>query len=191
MSDEFSDFIVPMRDKPKEFGGEVPWTRIEDIEGRYINGTTSGQYVSQKTIQKMNLKIIPKGSLIVSASATFGIVAIVTHDLITNQTFIGLVPKDNKMVDFWYSFFYSPEARKYMKLQSAGSTIFYISREAFENMPICVPTRAEAIAIGSYFHEVDRLITLHQRNCAGRKYIDIFDSISVNRTLWKGTQDGK
>ena len=163
LSDEFSDFIVPMRDKPKEFGGNVPWTRIEDIEGKYLNGTLSDQYVTEETVKKMNLKIIPRDSLIVSSSATFGVVAVVTRDLITNQTFIGLVPNEKETLDYWYAYFYSDEARKYMKLQSAGSTIFYISRESFEIMPIAVPSKAEMMKIGACFDNLDNLITLHQR----------------------------
>ena len=163
LSDEFSNFIVPMRDKPKEFGGNIPWTRIEDIEGKYLNGSLSGQYVTEGTVKKMNLKIIPKDSLIVSSSATFGVVAVVTNDLITNQTFIGLVPNDKETLDYWYSYFQSDEARRYMKLQSAGSTIFYIAREHFENMPITVPTKKEMLKIGTFFSNLDDLITLHQR----------------------------
>lgn len=163
LSDIFSDFIVPMRDKPKAFGGDIPWTRIEDIEGKYLNGTLSGQYVTEETIKKMNLKIIPNGSLIVSSSATFGVIAIVTNDLITNQTFIGLVPKEKATLDYWYTYFHSYEARKYMMLQSAGSTIFYISRKSFENMPALTPSISEMIKIGEYFNNLDNLITLHQR----------------------------
>lgn len=136
LSDEFENFIVPMRDKPKEFGGNIPWTRIEDIEEKYLNDSLSGQYVTEETVKKMNLRIIPKNSLIVSSSATFGVVAVVTQDLITNQTFIGLVPNDKETLDYWYAFFHSEEAKNYMRLQSAGSTIFYIARESFENMPI-------------------------------------------------------
>lgn len=165
LSDEFKNFIVPMRDKPKEFGGNIPWTRIEDIEGKYLNDSLSGQYVTEETINQMNLKIIPKDSLIVSSSATFGVVAVITQDLITNQTFIGLVPNDKETLDYWYAFFHSDEARKYMRLQSAGSTIFYIARESFENMPIKVPTKDEMIKIGTYFDNLDNLITLHQRKC--------------------------
>ena len=163
LSDEFSNFIVPMRDKPKEFGGNIPWTRIEDIEGKYLNGTLSDQYVTEETVKQMNLKIIPKDSLIVSSSATFGVVAVVTNDLITNQTFIGLVPNEKETLDYWYAYFHSDEARKYMKLQSAGSTIFYIARESFENMPISVPSKEERMKIGQYFDDLDNLITLHQR----------------------------
>ena len=163
LSDEFIDFIVPMRDKPKEFGGEIPWTRIEDIEGKYLNDTLSDQYVTEETVKKMNLKIIPKDSLIVSSSATFGVVAVVTQDLITNQTFIGLVPNDKDLLDYWYAFFHSDSARQYMKLQSAGSTIFYIARDNFEIMPIVIPAKHEMLRIGAYFSQLDNLITLHQR----------------------------
>ncbi|EME3527268.1 restriction endonuclease subunit S [Enterococcus faecium] len=163
LSDEMTDFIVPMRDKPKEFGGNIPWTRIEDIEGKFLNDSLSEQYVTEETIQKMNLKIIPKDSLIVSSSATFGVVAVVTQNLITNQTFIGLVPREKNTLDYWYSFFQSSEARKYMKLQSAGSTIFYIARDSFEKMPISVPKIDEMIKIGEYFSNLDNLITLHHR----------------------------
>ena len=151
-----------MRDKPKQFGGNIPWTRIEDIEGKYLNDSLSGQYVTDETVNHMNLKVIPKDSLIVSSSATFGVVAVITQDLITNQTFIGLVPNDKDTLDYWYAFFYSDEARKYMGLESAGSTIFYISRESFEKMPLKVPSKREMLKIGTYFDNLDNLITLHQ-----------------------------
>lgn len=165
LSDEFERFIVPMRDKPKQFGGNIPWTRIEDIEGKYLNDSLSGQYVTDETVKQMNLKIIPKDSLIVSSSATFGVVAVVTQDLITNQTFIGLVPNDNETLDYWYAFFYSNGARRYMKSESAGSTIFYIARESFEKMPIKIPLKSEMLKIGAYFDTIDHLITLHQKKC--------------------------
>ena len=171
LGDEFSDFIVPMRDKPKEFGGTIPWTRIEDIEGKYLNGSLSEQYVTEETVKKMNLKIIPKDSLIVSSSATFGVVAVVTQDLITNQTFIGLIPNEKETLDYWYVFFHSDEARKYMKLESAGSTIFYISRESFEKMPITIPSKNEMVKIGAYFSNLDNLITLHQRKSDSLKQV--------------------
>ena len=159
----FNDFIVPMRDKPKVFSGTTPWTRIEDIEGRYINTSLSGQFVSDETIKSMNLKVIPKGSLIVSASATFGVVAIVTNDLITNQTFIGLVPNKDFDIDFLYSLFEAPTTKGKLLKLSAGSTIFYIARESFENLVLSVPSKEEQIKISKVFKSIDDSITLHQQ----------------------------
>ncbi|WP_415735818.1 restriction endonuclease subunit S, partial [Lacicoccus alkaliphilus] len=159
----FQNFIVPMRDKPKEFSGEIPWTRIEDIQGRYLEGSMSGKYVSEDTIKSMNLKVIPKGSIIISVSATFGVVAIVTKDLITNQTFIGLTPKPNYNIDFLYSFFKSSKTRRKMKNESAGSTIFYITRKNIENMIGSFPTYEEQDKIGELLKSLDTMIDLHQR----------------------------
>ena len=159
----FNDFVVPMRDKPKVFSGTTPWTRIEDIEGRYINTSLSGQFVSDETIKSMNLKVIPKGSLIVSASATFGVVAIVNNDLITNQTFIGLVPNKDFDIDFLYSLFEAPTTKGKLLKLSAGSTIFYIARESFENLVLSVPSKEEQIKISKVFKSIDDSITLHQR----------------------------
>ena len=158
----FNDFIVPMRDKPKVFSGTTPWTRIEDIEGRYINTSLSGQFVSDETIKSMNLKVIPKGSLIVSASATFGVVAIVNNDLITNQTFIGLVPNKDFDIDFLYSLFEAPTTKNKLLKLSAGSTIFYIARESFENLVLSVPSKVEQIKISKIFKSIDNSITLHR-----------------------------
>jgi len=159
----FKNFIVPMRDKPKIFSGDIPWTRIEDIQGRYLHGSTSGRYVSEDTVKSMNLKVIPKDSIIVSVSATFGVVAIVSNDLITNQTFIGLTPKPNYNIDFLYSFFKSSITRKKMRNESAGSTIFYITRKNIENMIGNFPSNEEQDKIGKFLKSLDTIIALHQR----------------------------
>ena len=163
LSEVVKEFIVPMRDKPKEFSGNIPWTRIDDIEGKYISRSLMGHCVSLETVKRMNLKVIPEGSLIVSASATFGTVAIVKNDLITNQTFIGLVPKHEHGVEFLYYLFQSPKIRNYMKEESAGSTIFYISKESFEKMEIDLPDEKERKLISKQLRTVDSLITLQQQ----------------------------
>jgi len=50
-----------------------------------------------------------------------------------------------------------------MRLESAGSTIFYISRQTFEEMKFALPKYEEQVKIGSFFANLDNLITLHQR----------------------------
>ena len=92
LSDVVDDFVVPMRDKPKHFSGSTPWCRIEDFNGIYLSGSKSGQYVDKKTIQDMKLRVYPINTVLVSCSADLGRCAITTKPLITNQTFIGLVP---------------------------------------------------------------------------------------------------
>ena len=150
------DFIVPMRDKPKEFNGNIPWCRIEDIEGNYFNGTKSNQYVSQETIDKMNLKIIPTGSVICSCSASLGTYAINTCPIITNQTFIGLVCSE-KISNHFLLNLMNTQTRK-LKIIAGGTTIPYISREKFEEYNVKIPSLPEQEKIASFLKLVDKKI---------------------------------
>ena len=150
------DFIVPIRDKPKEFNGNIPWCRIEDIEGNYFNGTKSDQYVSQETIDKMNLKIIPTGSVICSCSASLGTYAINTCPIITNQTFIGLVCSE-KISNHFLLNLMNTQTRK-LKIIAGGTTIPYISREKFEEYNIKIPSLPEQEKIASFLTLIDKKI---------------------------------
>lgn len=136
LKDVILDFIVPMRDKPKDLSGEIPWCRIEDFNGKYLSKSKSGHGVTLDTINKMNLKIFPKETLIVSCSAYLGRCAIVKSELITNQTFIGLVAKQNISIEFL--FYVMCREEKNLNLLSSGTTISYLSREQFENYWIYV-----------------------------------------------------
>ena len=150
------DFIVPMRDKPKEFNGNIPWCRIEDIDGNYFNGTKSNKYVSQETIDKMNLKIIPTGSVICSCSASLGTYAINTCPIITNQTFIGLVCSE-KISNHFLLNLMNTQTRK-LKIIAGGTTIPYISREKFEEYNIKIPSLPEQEKIASFLTLIDKKI---------------------------------
>ena len=136
-----SDIIVPMRDRPKVFDGNIPWCRIEDIEGMYFNKSMSGLMVSDKVIKAMNLKVFPTGTVICSCSATLGVCAINTQPLITNQTFIGLVCSECLNNHFLY--YYMLTRKKELKSLSTTGTIPYVSREKFEKMVIPVPSISE------------------------------------------------
>ena len=50
-----------------------------------------------------------------------------------------------------------------MKEESAGSTIFYISRESFENMDIELPNEQERKLIIKQLNTLDSLLSLQQQ----------------------------
>src|SRR5689334_5931386 len=99
-----SELFVPMRDKPKKFDGDIPWLRIEDLEGKFASDSKSNQRVTNEIVKAMNLRIYPVGTVLCSCSATIGVCAITTKKLITNQTFIGIYPKAELDKEFLYYF---------------------------------------------------------------------------------------
>ena len=156
--DEFiDDFIVPMRDKPTDLTGPIPWCRIEDFDGKYLSESKTNQGVSLETIKKMNLKIFPLNTLLVSCSANLGKCAIISKELITNQTFIGLVP--NKTVNVEYLFYKMSFEESRLNEMATGTTISYLSREQFEKYEITTsPTKEEQSAIAKVLSSMDKEI---------------------------------
>lgn len=149
-----SEFIVPMRDKPTALTGPIPWCRIEDIDGKYLKKSLSNQGVDLNTVSKMNLKIFPVNTLLVSCSANLGRCAIVKQKLVTNQTFIGLVPSDRIDVEFLY--YKMSREDKNLNNMATGTTISYLSREQFENYEILIPSsKAEQTAIANILSDCD------------------------------------
>lgn len=151
-----STLFVPMRDKPKKFGGEVDWLRIEDFDGKYVSHSKSNQKVSLETIKEMKLRVYPVGTVLCSCSATIGAYAITARELITNQTFIGIYPNDDLDKEFLY-YYLNTQTNNLIKIGS-GTTILYISREKFEEFPIVLPPLNEQQKIASILSNVDSLI---------------------------------
>jgi len=157
-----SDFIVPMRDKPKVFDGSIPWCRIEDISGKYLIDSKSNQRVSNETVKKMGLKVYPINTLLFSCSATIGVTAITKAPLCTNQTFIGLFPGPNLDVEFLY--YYLGKIGSRQRQAASITTIPYLSRRFFEELVINLPTKlSEQKKISAVLASLDSKIELNNR----------------------------
>lgn len=136
-----NEVIVPQRDKPS-FSGNIPWCRIEDRDGIYLNGTKSGQYVSEETIREMNLRIFPVGTVLSACSgASIGTILVNTVECCTNQTFNGLVCND--LFYNWYLFWFLKSEINRLKSMGSGSAMAYISQDKIRNMLIPLPPIAE------------------------------------------------
>ncbi len=148
-----SDFIVPQRDKPTRFDGNIPWCRIEDIEGKYLNGSLSNQNVSMDLIKEMNMRICPIGTVLCSCSASLGIQAITTVPCCTNQTFIGIVPNKDIIYKDYLFYFLKSLSKLFYEL-GTGTTIKYISRTKFEELYIPLPPYQEQLHIVAKIEEL-------------------------------------
>ena len=141
LGDVAKEFIVPQRDKPKNLCGDIPWCRIEDIDGIYLSGSKSGKGVTAKDVKEMPLRIFPTGTVIVSCSADLGRCAIVSKPLITNQTFLGIVPDET--IDAQYLYYLLRSRAEQLNSMATGATIKYLSRDKFSSLEIPLPPLAE------------------------------------------------
>lgn len=146
--------ITPMRDKPEDLSGDIPWVRIEDYNGKYIDSSREGFGVSEQTVKKMNLKVYPVGSILCTSSCDLGKCAIVATPLVSNQRFINIVPDKDTSSDYLYYVMLSNADR--MNHLSTGTIQANLSRVAFEHLLIQFPPLEEQKEIARYLdHKVE------------------------------------
>ena len=70
---------------------------------------------------------------------------------------------DNLEGQYLKTYFETPNAQHYFETASAGGTMKHFTLKPSQEMPIKLPQMKEQKKIGSFFSELDNLITLHQR----------------------------
>ncbi|NCD11299.1 MAG: type I restriction endonuclease subunit M [Epsilonproteobacteria bacterium] len=88
---------TPSRANASYFEGENLWLSISEMNGQIINDTK--EKISNEAIQKSNVKLIPKGTTLLSFKLSIGKTAIAGKDLYTNEAIAGLVPKGKDLRD--------------------------------------------------------------------------------------------
>lgn len=161
----YSHMLVPMRDKPTRFDGDIPWIRIEDFDGMYIEKSKTNQNVSLELINEMNMKIYPKGTVLCSCSCNLGTCAITTVEMCSNQTFIGVVP--NKKLNNRFLYYVLSSSEKRLNALSQGTIQSYLSQDNFSKLKIAMCNIDEQVAIADYLDkkcaDIDKIISAKRK----------------------------
>ena len=155
-----TSMLTPMRDRPENLDGPIPWIRIEDFDGKYISSSKASLGVSKETVRSMNLKIYPVGTILCTSSCIMGKCAIVSRELVSNQRFIGIIPDQNTCENFLYYLMLSNSER--MNYLATGALQANLSRSSFEHLKVQFPSYQEQKEIADYLDakcaEIDGLI---------------------------------
>lgn len=93
---------TPSRASGEYFTGENLWVSISEMNGKVITDTK--EKITEAAIKNSNVKLIPKGTTLLSFKLSIGKTAIAGADLYTNEAIAGLVPMDKKVVSDNYLF---------------------------------------------------------------------------------------
>ena len=136
----------------------IPWVTPTDITENVIYDTP--RKLSDEG-QKVG-RVVPKGTILVTCIASIGKNTILGTTGSFNQQINGLVPDFNKFVPY-FLFTESTLWSEKMKRQAAAGTMQIVNKTEFSELETSVPNYKEQEKIGTFFSNLDTLITLHQR----------------------------
>ena len=132
------DCMVPARDKPKSFSGDIPWITIEDL---IVNGVTQksrkdiGLTIAE--IEEVKRKCIPAGSVIMSCVGNLGICSIAGKPMVINQqlhSFQCMGQINNIFLMYYLGF-----RQDYMKKHASNTTVLYMNKTVCNSIPVIIP----------------------------------------------------
>lgn len=131
-----------------------PWLKISDFTygERYVFSTK--EYIIEEGLK--NTRYVPKGTLIVTNSASPGIPIFLGKDMCLHDGFLYFENLSNQVVPM-YLYYFILSNRDYLVSQGNGSVFTNLKKEILENMPIELPE------ISHQRHIVDILGTLDEK----------------------------
>lgn len=161
---------TPSRKRPDYWDGDIPWLSLHDskeIEGKEI-------FETQHTVSKLGLdnssaRLLPKGTVALSRTATIGKVAILGREMATSQDFACYICGPDLLNHYLAHLFRGMET-EWDRLM-AGSTHNTIYMPLFESMQVLVPPLPEQRAIAAALSDADGVVAGLERVIAKKRLI--------------------
>ncbi|WP_080532263.1 restriction endonuclease subunit S [Vibrio parahaemolyticus] len=153
--------IVPGRNKPKVFDGDIPWVTTPEISGKYIPSAKQKNYISQSVAKECGAKIVPKGAVIIAAVGELGLTAIAKEEIILNQQLHAFVCPPN--VNNEYLAYFLSAQKPYMDTVASKTTIPYMNKSNCESIPVLLPPLPEQHKIAQILSTWDKAITTTEK----------------------------
>ncbi len=135
--------IVPNRDKPKSFTGNIKWVTTPNLSANSIkldlNNVELG--LTKEEVKLYNAKLIPAGSVIMTCVGTFGLSGIVEEPIVINQQLHAFIT--NEKIDAKFLAYCIQFNKYYFEGKSTSTTIQYLNKENCNSMPLPLPLLEE------------------------------------------------
>jgi type I restriction enzyme S subunit len=135
---KYTDCIVPGRDKPKSFTGDIPWIRTDDLNNKGFFTKSNGNIgLTSSEISEVGGKIIPVGSVNMTCVGQLNIISINKVECIINQQLHSFQCHEN-LNNIFLMFALSCQ-EVFMYKNASTTTVAYMNKTICNSIPIIVP----------------------------------------------------
>ena len=143
------------------------------VNGKIVIDTTETNRVSKETFMK-NDKSLDDKTILLSINGTIGNLAYYGDEKVMLGKSAAYLKAQNIAKEFLYASLQTSIVMDSFMLSLTGTTIKNLGLEAIKNTKIYIPRIKEQQQIGTYFKNLDHLITLHQNKCNELKELKKF-----------------
>ena len=163
-------FIVPGRNKPISFDGDIPWITTPDLEdGRAVYKSRSSLRVTKAEAKFVGSKVVPEGSVIMTCVGELGIVALAGCEIVLNQQLHAFLPTEK--INSSFLVYALKRQESYFYTVATKTALPYINKDNCNATPIPLPSKKEQTAIAKALSDVDALIISLEKLIAKKRAI--------------------
>ena len=119
---------------------DIKWISIKDLGVGGIFISKTDEFLTKEAVEKFNIPVIPKGTIVVSFKLTMGKVAITTEDMLSNEAIAHLKIKKNAGMFMQYLYLIMKNYN-YDSLGSTSSIATAVNSKTIKNIKIIVPEK--------------------------------------------------
>lgn len=150
---------TPSRKIEENFGGNIPWVKITDIENAkngYLKNTE--EKITEKGLSDIRNRIFPKDTLLFAMYGSVGKVAFLNRPMAINQAILGINPKDDECIDLKYLKYWFNFKQKELLSKARGVTLKNLSATIVKNLQIPLPPLSTQKKIATILDKAQALI---------------------------------
>jgi type I restriction enzyme S subunit len=142
-----AESIVPNRDKPLTFSGDIPWITTPDFEqtGLHLQKSISGLGLSDEECAIYRARVVPSQGVIMTCVGRFGLSAVLDTRAVINQQLHAFIPESGIRSE--YLAYVIQAQRNWLERNATSTTIAYLNKEKCEALPVPLPPTDEQDAI--------------------------------------------
>ncbi len=148
---------TPSRSKQEYWNGTIPWVKISDFNGKYVDETS--EKITEEGLNSSSAKMIKKGSILFTIFATLGEVAILNIDATTNQA-IAALTLNSPEVNIDYLYYFLTSLKEYVNEIGRGVAQNNINMSILRNIEIPIPHLETQKQIAATLDKVTHTIDL-------------------------------
>ena len=143
---------------------DIKWLSISDLGNSFYYVRNTSEYLTQDAICRFNVKVVPKGTVVLSFKLTVGKIGILFEAMATNEAIAHFVTDNSDLTEYLYCYLRN---YNFDSLGNTSSIATAVNSKTIKAMPFTLPTKSELAVFKNnvklYFDEIKSLQTQSEK----------------------------